>query len=156
MSKWLTRVEDVLLGSAMFSLSGTVMYGVLVRYLIPTPGQMAWTEEIGRLLLVWIVWYGAFKVLRKGEHFKIDILVSHLGRVRAPLAIIVDVMVLGFLVVISKEALVLFREQMAYTTPSMLGLPMGLWSLSVLVGGFLMICYLCVHIVFDCQVLIRK
>lgn len=76
MSAALDRIDRVLSAVAaalLAALTVVVTFQVLGRY-VPFIPRPLWTEEVSRLLLAWMVFLGAAVVLRRSEHFVIDLL----------------------------------------------------------------------------------
>ena len=65
-------------GSLLFALLVVGALQVTSRYtgLIFVP----WTEEVARLLFVWVVWIGAAAAAFRGSHIRFDFLVERLPR----------------------------------------------------------------------------
>jgi TRAP-type C4-dicarboxylate transport system permease small subunit len=77
-----SRLAQVSATILMSSIVLCVALQVLNRYVIHL--QIAWTEELARLLLVWIAGLGAVLAVGGSSHFRMDLLVSRLeGRTRS-------------------------------------------------------------------------
>ena len=70
-------------------LAGIVLLQFLSRYVLND--SVAWTEEVGRYLLIGVVYAGSLTALRKGEHIFLEVIYrrASLASVKA-LAILVD------------------------------------------------------------------
>lgn len=69
-SKWLEWVAIgicILCGGLLFSVT---ILGVLFRYVLMAP--LRWSEELARMLLIWIVFFGGSIATREGKHLKLD------------------------------------------------------------------------------------
>ncbi|MET4698816.1 TRAP-type C4-dicarboxylate transport system permease small subunit [Constrictibacter sp. MBR-5] len=116
---------------------------VLVRY-IGGEFDFPWTEELGRLLLVWTAFWGAAVIQRSGDHIAVSILFDRLPAAARRIG-----MVLIQLVTVAAMApVVWYGWQTAQSlnimaTPS-LNLPLSAFAYPVPVGGALFI----VHTLF--------
>ena len=111
----------------------TVFYGVIVRYLPISGTQMAWSQELAQLLLVWFAFVTVGMVQREGTHFTVDVLRAKLSRVgRLVSELITVALVLGFLGYVLVDA-VGFMESMVGSQTTVLRLPMILYTLPLVV-----------------------
>lgn len=62
----------------MVGLTLVVFLGVVFRYFFLAP--LAWTEEIGRLCLVWMSFLGAYLALHRGQHMYMELSRRRLSR----------------------------------------------------------------------------
>ena len=60
----------------MTALVGDVFLGVFSRYVLQATFQ--WYDEVARLCFVWIVFLGAAVAVRRGLHFRLQLLVDRL------------------------------------------------------------------------------
>ncbi len=147
--KFMTRVDATfcrILESAtsifLILLTLVVIYNAMVRFLPIDPTQMAWTEEIGRLLLLWLGFVGAGLITREEKHFVIDVFTRHMGgRFLFYSKIISGCLIIGFLVVLIKETIPVVADQMSQMTSGAVEIPLGIFSLSLLVGILIMLGY---------------
>lgn len=76
MRRFLAVLERMFLGSAIVLMIGmfvAVCLQVFTRYVMHTP--LPWTEEVARYLFVWTSFLGAAVLVRRDDHFSIDLLV---------------------------------------------------------------------------------
>ena len=101
---WARRIEaflDAVIGLILAVITVSLVYQVFGRYVIgKAPG---WTEEVARMLIVWLTMLGAAACLRGGSHIAVTVLVNALpDGLRAPVlwlrdfAILVAVAVLAW------------------------------------------------------------
>jgi TRAP-type C4-dicarboxylate transport system permease small subunit len=83
----LPPVEDVIAGLCMIVVVGSVLWGVLTRYVFPHPA--AWAYEVATIGFAWLTFFGAAAGVRHRLHSDIDILVAQFP---APWRRAVDVM----------------------------------------------------------------
>lgn len=61
----------------MVALVGDVFLGVFSRYVMQA--TFAWYDEVARLCFIWIVFLGAAVAVRRGQHFRMKLLVDRLA-----------------------------------------------------------------------------
>ncbi len=109
---------------------------VISRYVFDDP--LIFTEELARYLYVWLVFLGASAAVRNHAHVGIAVLTDLFDRrLRAAVAIVMDLLVLAFLGAIvwwGTLAVVRVWDQDSVT----LGVPLGVLYLAVPIGGALM------------------
>ena len=103
-----------------------------------------WTEEVARLLLMWVALLGAAVAYGRNEHLGFDYLVAQLDpAVKKLLALVSQFIVIAFaMFVMVYGGSVLVTETLAanQTTPA-LGLKMGYAYLALPVSGVFMVIY---------------
>jgi len=70
-------LEESIAGVAMVITIGSVLWGVLTRYLFPQPA--AWSYEVATVGFAWLVFFGAAAGVRYRLHSDIDVLVGSLS-----------------------------------------------------------------------------
>jgi TRAP-type C4-dicarboxylate transport system permease small subunit len=77
-TRWRTLLEwpfeEFIAGLALVMTVGSVLWGVLTRYLFPQPA--AWSYEVATIGFAWLVFFGAAAGIRHRLHSDIDILVG--------------------------------------------------------------------------------
>jgi TRAP-type C4-dicarboxylate transport system permease small subunit len=137
-SKFLESATSLIL----ILLTLVVIYNAMARFLPIDPTQMAWTEEIGRLLLLWLGFVGAGLITREEKHFVIDLFTRQMGgRTRLLWQLLGDVLTIAFLAILIRETIPVVIDQMGQITSGAVEMPLGFFSLSLLVGIFIMIFY---------------
>jgi len=84
-----------LLGLSVAVLVIPVTLQVFSRFLDWLPHYI-WTEEMARLLFIWMVMFGAMLGVRESRHFIVDLWPSNTGRLSAALHLFASVCVLVF------------------------------------------------------------
>ena len=98
-----------------------------------------WTEELARLLFVWVVWLGAAAALIRRSHIRFDFLVNRLSaRLRGDLEMVVDVGVALFLIILIRTGYEVAQSQ-AISTFLTFNLSVKYTYLSAVVGSALML-----------------
>ena len=87
-------------GMLMLALTGTVLWAVAARYFLNAPPS--WSEEVPRVLFLWITYVAVAVAVRRGQSLRITVLLERLppaGRVVAEMLMHLAVFVmLAFLV----------------------------------------------------------
>jgi TRAP-type C4-dicarboxylate transport system permease small subunit len=144
--------ENIALAVFMVAMFILVGYNVLVRYIIGGTLPSAWAEVMVRLILACITFLGATLVEREQGHFAVGVIVDRLNsHVRLWIKVLVDLIVVGFLAVIVRQALTIVPDQLQQPTDSWSVLPFGLWPLLVLIMAVLMLAYIIARIIRNIQ-----
>lgn len=131
-AKWARRAERLVSFSALVLLSGSVLWGVLTRYITERPA--VWTTELSGILFTWVVYIGALTAHREGRHIRVSLLVDLLSPApRRAVKLLADVLVLGFLVYAAWLSLVMMQKGASRPSP-VLNIPFSWVYLATLVG----------------------
>lgn len=96
-AKWARRAENLVSFTALAVLTGSVLWGVLTRYVTERPA--VWTTELSGILFTWVVFIGAMTAHQEGRHIRVTLLVDLLPRpARRVVLKLAEVAVLAFLV----------------------------------------------------------
>jgi TRAP-type C4-dicarboxylate transport system permease small subunit len=134
--RWLQTFLEWTAGLLLFVLLVVGVLQVTSRY----TGLMfvPWTEEMARLLFVWVVWIGAAAALFRGGHIRFDFLLERLPRsVQVGIGAAVTLGVAGFLILLVYHAHEIVRS--TSSTFITLNLSVKYSYLSVVVGAALML-----------------
>lgn len=97
-----------------------------------------WTEEVARLLFVWVVWIGAAAAVFRGSHIRFDFLVERVPQsVRVGIGTLVTLSLAGFLILLVYQAYEIVRS--TSSTFITINLSVKYTYLSVVVGSSLML-----------------
>ncbi|MEO7241947.1 MAG: TRAP transporter small permease subunit [Variovorax sp.] len=100
--------------------------------------SLDWVFEVNLLLAVWLYFLGIYQVYFRRGDISVDVLVIRLPpRVQRWLAIVIDAVIVGTLLLISWHAVELMRVQWPFKTAG-LHLPNALFTLPVVMGGVCM------------------
>lgn len=94
LSAALDRAERVLvlaLGGAFAALIAVVFYQVVARNLLMRPAL--WTMDAAQLLFSWTIFLGTAVLVRRGAHYRLDVLPASFLRANAALALFADLCV---------------------------------------------------------------
>jgi len=120
-------------------MAGVIAAQVFWRYVLND--SLFWSEELGRILLVWLTFLGATVAYRQGAHLGVDSLVRHLPpRARAMADALAHLVCLALFAAMAGYGLGYVRLLAGQSTPA-LGWPAGLGAGAVPLAGAV----LCVH-----------
>jgi TRAP-type C4-dicarboxylate transport system permease small subunit len=129
--------EDWLAFVIFWSLAFIVFLQFFTRYVLND--SLAWTEEIARYGLMWIVFIGGAMVTRRNTHIAVELLsnVMKPGPLRAALLAFVDFIKLGFMGMLAFFSWTI-TERMHLQRMTVFELPMSYVYGGVALGCFLM------------------
>lgn len=129
--------EDWLAGILFWGLAFIVFLQFFTRYILND--SLAWTEEIARYGLMWVVFIGGAMVTRRNTHIAVELLsnVMKPGPLRATLLAVVDAVKLGFLGLLAYFS-VTITERMHMQRMTVFDLPMSYVYVGVGLGCFMM------------------
>lgn len=133
---------------ALFLITGTmtavVLLGVLFRYVLKAP--LPWSEELARYLMIWGASLGASIAYREGSHIAVTVLVDKAGGpVGKALTRVAQILVLGFMAILTSQGFLLASKLTGQTSPAM-EIPMAWPYLAIPVG--------CLFILFEALVMV--
>lgn len=132
-----TRPLRLVVAAAFLAVVAFTIAQVFFRFALDAP--LIWSEELSRLLIVWITFVGAAVVAWDGRHLNVDVGFARFGpRMKAAVRIANAALACGFLALLISPTLRLVRiENFAET--GALELPSGIIRLPVAVGAVLTI-----------------
>ena len=130
--------EDWLAFVIFWTLAFIVFLQFFTRYVLND--SLAWTEEIARYALMWVVFIGGAMVTRRNTHIAVELLsnVMKPGPLRATLLAFVDFVKLGFIGLLAYVS-VTITERMHQQRMTVFDLPMSYVYGGVAFGCFLML-----------------
>lgn len=130
--------EDWLAFVLFWSLAFIVFLQFFTRYVLND--SLAWTEEIARYALIWVVFTGGAMVTRRNSHIAVELLsnVMKPGRLRSALLAFVDFIKLAFLALLAFLSWTII-ERMGIQRMTVFDLPMSYVYFGVAFGCFLML-----------------
>ena len=142
MTRFLDKLLQLLMVSCMAMMVMVVTWQVISRYALGDPSQ--WSEEVARMLLIWVGLLGGVYAYREKAHLGLDLLFQKVGPVgQKRLNTISDICCGSFalaVLVIGGGALVQLTWELGQTTAA-LGIPMA-WVYTVLpISGALILYY---------------
>ncbi len=125
--------------------AGSLLLGLLVVGFLQVVSRytgvifIPWTEEVARLLFVWVVWIGAAAALVRGSHIRFDFVVERLpAQIRRPVELVVHIGVALFLIVVIRYGYEVAQSQ-ATSTFLTFDLSVKYTYLSAVLGSALML-----------------
>ena len=105
------RLEEILLVIALAIMVVVVFVQVIMRFVFNN--SLVWSEELARIIFVWMSWLGMSYGEKKGEHIKITMITDRLkGNVRKVVLIIADICTLVILGVFCYEGIIVVNKIM--------------------------------------------
>ena len=134
--RFIPRVVLVIL---MGILLVDMMLGVFFRYVV---GQaLNWSEEVGTLCLLWLIFIGMGMGITRGSHFSMHVLLDHLQPPQQRiLRTVIALLIILFGLVLTPYALELTIRNSTSNMPS-LPFSLSVQYASAFVGGVLIVCY---------------
>ncbi|BAT59654.1 sialic acid TRAP transporter permease protein SiaT [Variibacter gotjawalensis] len=132
------HIEDWLVFVIFWGLAGIVFLQFFTRYVLND--SLAWTEEIARYGLMWVVFIGAAMVTRRNAHIGVE-LVSNLlgpGPLQKALFILIDIVRVIFIALLAYFSITIV-ERMDIQRMTVIDLPMSYVYGGIAVGCFLML-----------------
>ena len=74
----LRRAVEQVCAVLLATMTVVILLGVAFRYVLEAP--LPWSEELAKLLMLWIVFLGASAGIHRGEHVTIDFLLQRPGQ----------------------------------------------------------------------------
>lgn len=144
MKKWVDRFNGLLL-ALMFLIT---FYQILARDVFVISSM--WTEELARILFVWIVFLGAGTLIADNQHIRISILTDRLPSAACRIIrIISNLLILIFCMIFLWSAYLNCVSNWDFYAPSMKWMRLSYLYLGLLLSGILMVWYLAVNLIKD-------
>jgi len=150
MTRLLDKLLRILIATLLAGMVVVVTWQVVSRYALGDPS--AWTEEVARMLLIWVGILGGAYAYRENAHLGLDLLPQKVRPVsKKRLARLADICCGSFalaVMVIGGGLLVQLTWELEQTTAA-LGIPMA-WVYTVLpISGLLIVYYSIVSLLAD-------
>ena len=138
------KIFDWIVAIAMVALNVAVFIQVVSRYIFDSP--IDWTDEMARLLFIWISFMGAFLALKTKGHIAVETLLHSLFKpaARAYVTAIADFLILYFCIYLAYMGVVMMQKTATDLTPVML-LPFSYLYSAIALSGALMAIYLLIR-----------
>ena len=135
-----SNIVEIIIALQVAILSVVVLLQVFFRYVLNFP--LAWSEELARFLLIWIVLLGAAIGIKRKSHFSIDIVFKKFPqKVQKNLQFAIDVLLFMLIFdVMVINGVYLANLTFRQISPA-LHLRMSYVYSAVLAGGILSCCY---------------
>lgn len=130
----------VLVGVMFLTIVILTLVQVFARYLLNSP--LLWSEELARLLLVWVVFLGGAVVCWDGRHLNVDTFFTRSSsRLRIVMRTVNAIIALCFLAVLAWSSLPLIELEWIINMGA-IPISMSFVRIPALVGGILMIVFI--------------
>ncbi|MDT8902914.1 TRAP transporter small permease [Anaeroselena agilis] len=134
--RWTIKATEVACSVLLGCMVVIVFANVVARYYLSA--SLAWSEELARFMLIWLVFLGAVLAYVHNEHLGLDLLVSKLPRRLAHVAAIVaDLLVLLALFLLAKGGYMMTVDSWDWEAPATY-LPFGYIYIVIPVVGVIM------------------
>lgn len=134
----------IIVGAAFATIVALTITQIFFRFALNSP--LVWSEELVRLLVVWMTFIGAAVICWDGRHLSVDVLFVRLpARVRRTLRIFNCIVALLFLGVLVWYSIPIVQLTLAVNIGAM-DLPEGIYRVPATVGGVLMILFILLRI----------
>ncbi len=135
------KTFDWTIAIAMVVLNACVFAQVVSRYVFDSP--IDWTEEMARLLFIWISFMGAFLALKTKGHIAVETLLHSLFKpaARVYVTAIADFLILYFCIYLAYMGGVMMQKTATDLTPVMM-IPFSYLYFAIALSGTLMAIYL--------------
>ena len=137
-ARFIARIEDISVGIILLGATFILFQGVVLRYAFNY--SFAWTEEVVRYSIVWLVFIGGSIAARRGAHICMDIIVVYLPpRAKLAMAALATAIACLFTLLITYYGVILTWSIWSYDQRTPAGeFPMALAFAAVPVGCALM------------------
>lgn len=113
--------------------------------------DVMWTDEIGRYLLVYLVFLGGGLAMIDGKHIRVDFLLDRMSpQVRKLVELFNDVVTIIFCAIMVGSGYVLIKStgtQAVSTLRKYFEMPMAIWNSAIMVGGGIMLIAVCSKVI---------
>lgn len=114
---WLQTVIRWAMCLLMSLMVVIVFANVIARYYLSA--SLAWSEEVARFMLIWLVFIGAVLAYVNDEHLGLDIIVQLFPRrIRYGLAVVADLLIMVAIYLIIHGGAVLMRDSWEWGSPA--------------------------------------
>lgn len=141
--KFLARFEEIGLTLLLVSITVLAFIQVFTRYVFQLP--LPWLEELGRYLMVWMVFLGAGLGIQRKTHIGVELIEwispPHIGR-KAKIIITGVIIVFSFVFLIVAKSFLQKQLMLGQVSPAG-QYSMGWVFSAILVGGILLVIHGC-------------
>jgi TRAP-type C4-dicarboxylate transport system permease small subunit len=137
-SRWIEKGSIALCIVCGAILVSITFIAVIFRYIIHTP--IRWSEELARMLLIWIVFFGGNIAIREGRHLSLDFLENAfspaLKRILEMFSVVVGLI---FFAIVFYTSLLMMNEIGSVARLSVIRVSMAVPYFALPAGAFLMV-----------------
>lgn len=147
--KWSNIADRVItfISNVIFSLMFlVVLLQIIGRYVMQNP--FMWTEELARVLYVWLIFFGSSTLIKGYEHITIDFVQRRLSPQKEKIfKVIIDVLAFVFFIFVILGGLKMMKNSRIACLPCIPAIRMSYLYLSMVVGGVLSCFFLVENII---------
>ena len=138
------KIFDWIVSLALFALTALVFTQVVSRYIFNSP--ISWTEEMARILFVWICFMGTFLALKTKGHIAVETLLHRFfnAEARSYVTATADFLILYYCIYLAFMGFVMVQKTAQDFTPVLL-IPFSYLYAAIALSGTLMACYLLIR-----------
>jgi TRAP-type C4-dicarboxylate transport system permease small subunit len=141
----LAHIPECVAGTCMLAITLILFAGVIWRYFLVNP--LTWTDEVARMLFVWLGFIGAAVGVKAGLHASVSILAHRLPPAWRRIAnllsmLVVAIVALVLVVVGAKQTIESFKHEIMPVT----GISNGWSQLAVPIAGLLILAYVAIQV----------
>jgi TRAP-type transport system small permease protein len=138
-----------LIGGALLVIVIITILQVIARFVFDSP--LTWTDELGRFILIWMVFIGAAIVSYDDKHMAVEVVQEKMSpKVKLISSLIMRVMILIFLAITAYSSIELVKVS-HYLSSGALEIPFSYWRVAAPVGCILMSIFIIIRSVTDIQ-----
>lgn len=150
LSKIVVGIIKAMCVVCFFALTVTLLLMILSRNVPFINFDVMWTDEIGRYLLVYLVFLGSGLAMIDGKHIRVDFLLDKMSpKVRKTVELFNDLITIAFCAIMVGGGYILVKGTMTQAVATLrkyFYMPMAWWNSAVMVGGAIMLVAVCVNI----------
>jgi tripartite ATP-independent transporter DctM subunit len=138
------KIFDWIVSLALVALNAVVFTQVVSRYIFNSP--ISWTEEMARILFVWIVLLGTFLALKTKGHIAVETLLHRFfnAEARSYVTATADFLILYYCIYLAFMGFVMIQKTTQDFTPVLL-LPFSYLYAAIALSGTMMAFYLLIR-----------
>ena len=138
------KIFNWIVSLALVALNVLVFTQVVSRYIFNSP--ISWTEEMARILFIWISFMGAFLALKTKGHIAVETLLHRLfnAEARSYVTAIADFLILYYCIYLAFMGVVMMQKTAQDFTPVML-IPFSYLYAAIALSGTLMAAYMLIR-----------
>lgn len=147
--KWSNIADRVItfFSNVIFSLMFLiVLLQIIGRYVMKNP--FIWTEELARVLYVWLIFVGSSTLIKEYEHISIDFVQRRLSPQKEKIfKVIIDILALVFFIFLILGGIKMMKNSNIACLPCIPAIRMSYLYLAMVVGGFISCFFLVENII---------
>lgn len=114
--RFFMKIIEVIVGILLTLMVAIVFSNVIGRYFLHS--SVAWSEEVSRFMMIWLVFLGAVLAYIKNEHLALDLLVTSVPKkVGNYILVLANILVLLAVSVLIKGGYSLAKENISWLSP---------------------------------------